>query len=241
MSYPHVLHYRDVTVVPFTSLLLHRLGLPRHQGGPIWPDWDEEPLARYFRNDGPVDTRPKFEAPEAEVDFEGCYWIGPIWPHFGHVVADFTTRTLPTLAVNRGAILVFSVMAGSDIASWQDTPTFFRDVLRWYGVPSDRVLIVNRPTRFRTLQVAAQPERTGNQPACLPDPAHIDALTGLARRRLGVTRKQGVLFVSRSGMSNRFAGEAYLDRVFEASGATVVHPERMRILEQLEPVYCRPL
>ena len=233
MRYVDVLHYRDVTVVPFTSLLLHRIGLPRHEGGPIWPDWDDKPLARYFRNSCPADTRPKFEVPEVDVRLEGCYWIGPIWPHFGHVVADYTTRTLPTLAENHKAVLVFSVMTGSGIVSWQDTPTFFRDVLCWYGVPPERVLIVSRPTRFRMLHVVAQPERTGNQSDCSPDPAHLDALTELARHRLGVTRRHGILFVSRSGMSNRFAGEAYLDKVFEVSGANVIHPERMPVEEQL--------
>ncbi len=60
--------YRDILCVPMEALLTPwRDGY--FKGGPIYPDWEEKPIVRYFRNDNePVDDLPEHKEPVLIID-----------------------------------------------------------------------------------------------------------------------------------------------------------------------------
>jgi hypothetical protein len=48
MSLPRLI-FRDVVVSPFDELLEASSGRSDHRGGPDWPDWDRQTVARHRR------------------------------------------------------------------------------------------------------------------------------------------------------------------------------------------------
>lgn len=234
-----VLVFDDIVAVPYSNL--HSDGNRGHVGGPVWPDWDEFSLARHFWGAEAIDERPAPQVPEVVLEGGNFFWAGPIQDHFGHQVVEFSMRIPLALLQNPNATLVFSARLGSRNFELATTPPFFRAILDWFGVPPERVLIVDRPTLFRRLHVAPQGERllrpdasaAADLAASAPGAAHLKALTDHARRQLGTPARKGIVFVSRSGVRTSIAGESALDLLFELAGARVFRPEQVPLAEQL--------
>jgi hypothetical protein len=236
-DFPEIYDYSDILVVPYTSLFDWSHEEKYHIGGPIWPDWERITGPRFqYNNDehyGPVDVCPTATEPELMAEGDHFFWIGPIYNHFGHQIRDFSTRILPSLIANPQAVLVYATF-DSEEDRLSSTPAFFRGILDWFGVSSERVRIVNRPTLFRRLRVATQPEQGGLADfADPPHPSYISALTRHSHAKLGRVRKRGVTFVSRSQSRRLLLGEAEIDSWFERSGHRVFHPELHSLHKQL--------
>lgn len=65
-------------------------------GGPIWPDWDNRDVERHCRNGKPVDRRPAEALTDETCDIDNAFWCGFVDQHFGHQIADFMMRVIPT-------------------------------------------------------------------------------------------------------------------------------------------------
>ena len=228
------LEFSDVTVVPFTHLLG---GKAAHKGGPIWPDWDAQVEARHCRGGKPIDTRPESPADPGEMRrIEAAQWCGPIHAHFGHMIADFGMRILPSRLNGETAPLLFS---GVPVARYQErkpafraTPPGFNDMLIYAGVRPRRVLIDTEGLRVGTLFVEPQAEQLGQ---IGPSAAHLDRLDAWAREQLGPARRDPrPTFFSRAGVFGRFAGEAWLETHLARAGMRVIRPETLPLAEQLE-------
>jgi hypothetical protein len=157
-------------------------------------------------------------------------WIGPIIPHFGHQLAEFSMRLWPTLRAWPGAVVAFGTHPASDYQSLEHTPPFFQEMLRWFGISEDRVTVVANPTVAGEVFVAPQAEQLGGPP---PTADYLDSLDELATRRLGKWKQDGFAYISRAGMHARFAGEAYLERTLASVGVRIIRPERMSLRVQL--------
>ena len=51
--------YKNIVCLPMQKVLALAEGI-YFKGGPIFPDWDEEPLSRHFVKDKPVDHKPDY-------------------------------------------------------------------------------------------------------------------------------------------------------------------------------------
>ena len=231
--------FANVPVMPFTQLFNWADDADRyHTGGPLWPDWEHQTGARFQlvmdEGYGPVDEAPPLLEPETVHEGDHFFWIGPLYNHFGHQIRDLSARILPSLIADPEAVLVFGRF-GHEGDSLDSVPPFIADILRWYSVPPERVLLVNRPALFRRLRVMTQPEmgriQDDSEP---PNPAYVEALTTHAQSRLPVVERAGVVFVSRSRARPLLSGEALLDAWFAASGHQVVYPEELNVQAQLE-------
>lgn len=222
--------FEDVLVTPYIRLI-HQ-GTGGHVGGPVWPNWSRQTEARFCRQGVPVDARPPLVPPVQAVRDRDAVWIGPIIDHFGHGIADASTRILGSLAERPGALLVFAGHAGKPLRELEATPSWFRQMLAWYGVDPARVRIVDRPTHFRTLCVVPQGEQLLGPP---PTEAYLDQLTQNAARHFGRPQQRATLvYVSRAGLTNTFAGERYLEALLAPSSRVVVkRPETVPLTEQL--------
>src|SRR5688572_16905304 len=103
-----MLSFRDVLVTPYTDLLDGPRGGMYHRGGPHWPDWSTQTAARYCAGGVPHDVEPSDGEPKSTLA-DRIAWGGAITWHFGHQIADFTTRLLPTLAEMPDVRFAFSM------------------------------------------------------------------------------------------------------------------------------------
>ena len=208
-SSPTILHFRDVVVSPYTHLLDSPRGGRYHQGGPRWPDWSNQLDIRHRAWGRIIDDEPPEVEPTARLTAPVA-WGGAIQEHFGHQIAEFTTRLLPALAQYPETRFAFAGRAG--VYRWvEEIPAFIRAVFDWYGIAEERIDLIAEPTLVEQLAVAPQAEALD---APGPEPWYLDLLDANVERQFGAVKKAGALYVSRAGQKSRFAGEAYIENAF---------------------------
>jgi hypothetical protein len=204
-----------------------------HRGGPRWPDFDAQSEARHQRAGRPVDEKPVVAEPTERLRGR-WWWAGPISIHFGHQIIEFSTRIFPALLHDRSARFLFAVPPSGRFATLDTAPPFVSEVLSWFGADPSQCHVVATPTRVDELAVAPQAEQLGGPGPSPPHLDALDALDALVARRLPDRTRSGTVYVSRAGLTARFAGEAYLEDVLRRCGVTVVRPEELALPRQLE-------
>lgn len=222
--------FSNVLITPYEELLNTPSGLSDHRGGPLWPMWDSQVLARHCRNRVPVDIVPT--EVEAEAVYDGkMAWMGPIVGHYGHMIADFSMRMLPTVTYEKNAVLAFGKHKHNTFNTIDGAPAFVGSILDWFDVPRDRTVIIEQPTLAAEIVVYGQQEQLDN---IGPSADYLDLLDALSEKKLGSPVKNGRIFVSRAGQPIRFAGESYLEFVLGEMNVRTVRPENISLREQLE-------
>lgn len=229
----NLLTFYDVWVGP-TQEILKAPAASLFRGGPLWPDYDDQTLARQCRGIEikVVDDKPSFDT-SGDLRVDEGIWCGPTVHHFGHMIADFSMRVILSAQLSPGLPLVFSGAAADKKGKIQDAPSYFWAMIDHFRIDRKRVVIVREPTLFRTLHVFPQAERM-HGPA--PVSSYLDLLdktTGLAANsRVADVDK---LYVSRSKfIAGGLAGEAYLDKALEKCGVKVIYPEELPLAEQMK-------
>lgn len=227
-----MLSFEDVLVSPYTALF--EMGKGSHRGGPHWPDWDRQTVARH-NNGGKVIDDPPEAVPSEPVEIaEPVAWAGPTIRHYGHQLADFSMRLFPTLVAWPSARFVFGTHPQRSILSLDDAPpahAFLGQILDWYDIPRERVRILREPAIARRLLVAGQAEQLPDGPCASQD--HLAALDGHAKAKLGPVQRAGTVFVSRAGTYRPLAGEAYLESLLRIADVEVFRPETSTVTEQV--------
>jgi hypothetical protein len=218
-----MLAFRDVVVTPFAGRP------PFRRGGPRWPQWSTQTTARFCVRGIPQDMEPPAAEPASVVPGP-IAWAGAITWHFGHQIAYFSTRLLPTLAEMPAARFAFGMHANHQVGAIAETPEYFRGILDWYGIGHERVDLIGQPTLAEQLVVAPQAEQT---PRPGPEPWYLDMLDANAATRLGRIERSGSLYVSRAARVGRFAGEEYLEGALHRAGFQILRPETVPLAEQL--------
>lgn len=224
--------FRNVIVTGYSDLLDSPSGGYDHRGGPVWPDFTRAGPERFWRRNKVADVLP--EVPDnvmAPLNRGDWFWLGPQVPHFGHAVADFSTRYLSSRALsNKKTRFILGDRATSQ------SPTISpitRQILEWFDIPVDSVEVVTAATTFRSLRVTPQAQQHNG---CPPSEEYLDALTGIQNSK--IIDSSGVfsdrVYVSRSLMPTHLAGELYIDNIFQRAGFHVVHPQLLTVFEQLQ-------
>lgn len=198
------------------------------KGGPIWPDIDAYADLRHCRNGRPVDLTPDRPSDFAET-LPAAVWGCFLDLRFGHLVAEHLSR-LP-LAVRQWPDLpvLFAAPEGVERA---DLPSWVWEIFAWIGLDADRVRVVTRPVLVERLFACCQQETMFK---VRPSQAYLDLLTGLTARLPAQTT--GLLYVSRQGLvaegRGGHAGEAYLIRLLQETGVSVLDPRQCTVMQQL--------
>jgi len=222
--------FHDVTVVPYIYLCDKHSGGEIHQGGPVWPNWNKQYLARFSRDGHPVDTRPASPGDVQKTIDDLAIWGGPIAGHFGHDISDFSTRLLQSKLEFPEAKFLFSSKPELDVRQLSQTPKYFQEMLDWFDIQPEQTVIVSEPCRVHTLLVAQQAEQNWNMG---PSEEYLGLLDAHVSTKFKPGHRQEMLFVSRAGVASHFAGEAYLEKLMEQTGTRVIRPENMPLFEQL--------
>lgn len=224
--------YKDIPVTPFTELLAKPAGLSEHKGGPVWPDWDKAHLLRHQRRGCPVDSIPEIDRSLDLLQVDNpLYWCGPISGHYGHQIAEFSSRAVMYNTENDRAFYCFATHMNSRIRSLKDSPDYFRQLLKWYGIPENRVFMVTDAILAKELHVIPQQEQLN----MAPTPELLDRLDQVtAKNGYEHSSKNGTYYISRAGIpKGKVAGEAYFEYVLGLCGVKVIRPETISLLEQL--------
>ncbi|WP_458095964.1 glycosyltransferase 61 family protein [Roseomonas sp. WA12] len=223
--------FRNVVVTP-TAAILSKPAPFEFKGGPLWPDFSSQLLARHCRDREPTPFDSQPDPPESVDAFlPEAVWCGPVCTHFGHAITDFGMRIAVSAHGLPGLPLLFSVAPGQAAM----VPTFFWGILEQFGVERDRVVLVEEPVRVGTLHVLPQAERMNGPP---PEKTYLDLLDRTVRRQHDPSLEATTVYVSRGrfrtdSLMGRIAGETYLDGVLAAAGVLVVHPETLTVAEQV--------
>lgn len=231
MAWDEISQFDAVVVTPFSDLLDRWQGGEEFRGGPAWPRWDQQTAARHGQRGRPVDIRPPPPARQP-VPLEAAAWGGPLVRHYGHQVADFSTRLLATAQAFPRLPVLFATKPAFGWRSMADARPFARAILEWFGLDLERCRLVDEPLRVGRFVVVPQAEQVGGPG---PSDAYLEALQANTELRLGGLPKVGdaVVYVSRAAMASRFAGEAYLEDVLAGAGVQVLRPETLPLAEQL--------
>ena len=198
-----------------------------------WPNGRQQALIKGRRvklrsYSSPTEPAP---APVAHVT-NPAFWIGRLDRHFGHFTLEVAPRLVQAIEERPNDLYVFC--AWPDDYRPDDTPSYFYQVIDWFGVPRDQVQIVAEPTEFAELRAGAQPEYMNGPGVC---DAYLDSLDRVQRGH-GVHAPNGPpVFVTRAEMpiaKGRLAGEVYLAKVLAEVGVRVIAPEKMSLRAQLE-------
>lgn len=217
--------FSDIPVVPTTHIDHRADGTC---GGPVWPDWKSRVAERHCRNQKPADQLPAEQEPCGVFDLDHAFWCGHVDQHFGHQIADFSMRIIPSRFIDPKAKLVFST-------GTKPALPWFVDLMRWCNVEPGSLFVVQQPIMFRHLSVVGQPEQLWG--AAAPAEEHLDVMDRFmaTKPKLPVASDK-IVFVSRAAIhasKSRFAGERYIEQCVEEAGGFVFRPETASIAEQM--------
>ena len=228
---------RGAVVQPFLDLLNRPAGGEAYCGGVLLEDPHRQPVLRHFRGDQAIDwPLTRLKAPQGAVEHCGgrLFWCGPLAFHFGHQIADFSSRALLASVDPRGGELLW--LPWRSASTWDELLPWQRSLLTYLNPGGKRHRIVTKPLQVRELLVMPQQARMH----ALPSLAHLEAL-GWCEQAI-TPRPSRVVYVSRthvapcnsaSTLTGAFAGEALLEELLRERGVEVVHPETMPLEEQL--------
>lgn len=155
--------------------------------------------------------------------------------HFGHLTAETVPRLPQSLAEHGDLPIIFTRMK-SDTSNARSR--MFRSVMDWLHIPEDQIEIIEKPTLFREVHVAAQGEHLDG-PKTPPD--YLELLEHRIAANLRPRTPRGVAFVTRAGLEHKMgahAAERYLVSCLRELGVRIVYPEVLTLREQMR-IYAR--
>ena len=237
---PYRLAHRTIKGAEVRAFAHPLIGAPGigFRGGLVLTDAPGDLRLRHRRGGATVDSFPAASAAPRRLAGEYVY-AGFYTEHFGHAMAETIHRILPARAVfGCRRLLYVGTGVHHEVAGFAALPPAMQAALRFLGVAEADVTVVHDNRIVDRLHVAEQgSDLTGGPRApylrMLADytPARLEALdpsrAGPAGGRLYVSR-------SRIGHGNTVLGERYLERLLAAEGWTVLHPQELPLVGQMQ-------
>jgi hypothetical protein len=231
------LRIRQAAVQPFVDLLNKPAGGEAYCGGVVFTDPQCQPQLRHFRGDEAID-RPLIRWADAHrlVNTHNgrLFWCGPLTFHFGHQIADFSSRVLLASLDPRGGSLLWLPWRAA--SRWEELLPWQRSLLTYLNPGHKPHLFGSEPLRARELVVVPQQARMRAAPSL----AHLEALGWCEQqirpqpaRVVYVSRTRFAACSSADTLVGAFAAERLLEQLLQERGVAVVHPETLPLEEQL--------
>ncbi len=232
---PAVSVVEDAIFVPGSGEALSRK--TKLIGGIVKPDGSPIDTAQLHRKGGKHFgglTEAVSVAVEGELD-EDVVYLGPLFTHYGRVLLESLARVWYLSEVDPCVKVIFNHTATSrdgHLVQAEYPPWVFR-LLSLFGIPTDRILALERPTRLRR--------------AIVPEPlfeqlfsAHVEMVRPfreVAARIAGdVTMSRQPLYLSRRRLTSRerpVVGEPELEELLRKNGFAIAYPETMTFDDQI--------
>lgn len=214
------------------------VGAPEHafNGGPVLEAESDRRL-RHCHNGEPADRFDPSASYAHAPRLAGTWnYLGPVYPHFGHVMAEMIHRVLPSREIfkhDQWLAVTSPTEASTDF--WA-LPASYREALAVLGIGAHNLVVINRDTLVERLNIAEQGTHLGR----MPMPSYLDALNAHSTRYLDskfadIARPRRV-YVSRAGIpdSGNFLGESCLEAWLSAEGFEIFKPEQHPLAVQMD-------
>jgi hypothetical protein len=164
--------------------------------------------------------------PARVIDAEVVY-LGWFFHQFGHFLLESLARTWVLGEIDPATKVVFHALRGNTPEGTR------REILEAFGVPIDRILVLDQPTRLRRI-IVPEPlfeiSTSAHERMAVP-------FQRVAARLVGDERQsEQPVYLSRRllpGNLRQIVGEGEMEEVLRENGFLVVHPETMTFEEQL--------
>ena len=197
--------------------------------GPLFPNYYIDKKLLHYRNDSLMQNEPiSMKTESTPIIEDTLFWCGLYHNHFGHTMAEFSSRILPYKEINLKGKLCFSKKPNQEINN------FFWELIEHFGFQKDDVIFVEDCIIAKKL-------------ICLPEQETLWQTTKTSESYLNMLDKNSppipyedkkkIYYISRTKLEmgkGNLAGELYLEQYFESKGIEIVYPERLSFSKQLE-------
>src|ERR1700722_10663001 len=205
-------------------------------GGPVLLD-KEFAHFRHKRNDRAFDRFDEHAQFHRYLRGQWAY-IGPKYPHFGHILAEMVHRIPPTkmLLPNVKKHLIVTTFDDDSGPTVDTLCRAYREVLDFFEIQSETVLILNENAIVQRLALCEQGSNLGGEQL----PWYLDALREYSTRRLNQLHGSQVehhkVYVSKSKMPHggKILGGQYIEELLAEDGFLVFHPEEAPLSTQMD-------
>ena len=175
----------------------------------------------------------KVEPEEIEQSDESVIYCGTLFGHFGHLLVEVSNRMWYVLQhPERTEKLIFI-----HIGTWQIKDWVY-DFFELMDIPKDRIMIVEKPTQFKSITIPDQSAR-------IKFDYHREYLVpyDYIKKKFSTMKFENQpkkIFLARTsgvGTGVTIYNEKYFEKFFESQGYTVVEPEKFSIAEQVSMMY----
>ncbi len=164
---------------------------------------------------------------------ESVIYCGTLFGHFGHLLVEVSNRMWYVLQhPERKEKLIFIFIGTWKINSW------VYDFFELMDIPRDRIMIVEKPTQFKSITIPDQSARIkfDYHSEYLVPYDHIKNKISTMKFK----NQPKKIFLARTSGKNTgvtIYNEKYFEKFFESRGYTVVEPEKLSIAEQVSLIY----
>ena len=205
------------------------------RGGVVLGDGREDSKLRHSRYWQAVDSFRITPTSSELLKGEYTYW-GPYYEHFGHTMAEFVHRIIPSMNFNFPSkyLLVGDVHIKENKNI--KMPTFFKDILYFMDIDLDNIVIINKDVTVENLFICEQGSDFGGGPKS----GYLDHLDRFSGRRLeylmGPPWSMRKVYVSRSKLraGGNYLGEQYVESLLRSEGFDIFHPEECGFVDQMQ-------
>ncbi|MEJ2002549.1 MAG: glycosyltransferase 61 family protein [Maritimibacter sp.] len=198
-------------------------------------DGNYVPEGQCFRaSDLPTTVEPDILPEVTDGNYRGGLWLygGLLYQHFGHFLLESTARLWAAEQVDDWVKGELFLLKG-DIAHAQRPIRLMGDLLTLFGAHGKRRKGVIEPTRVERLLVAPQGFGTGDMIGGCPE------YRSFTKRILGegiAAKGAEKIYISRTRLFSkrgRYFGEDRMEKLFEAEGYRIYHPQNEKIEDQI--------
>ena len=196
---------------------------------PLFPNYYKDKKLLHYRGDSLMQNEPiSIKTESTPLIKDNLFWCGLYHNHFGHTMAEFSSRILPYKELNLKGKLCFSKKPNQEINN------FFWELIEHFGFQKDDVIFVEDCIIAKKL-------------FCLPEQENLWQKNFTSESYLNMLDKNSppipyedkkkIYYISRTkiGMGKgNLAGELYLEQYFKSKGIEIVYPEQLSFSKQLE-------
>jgi hypothetical protein len=204
------------------------------RGGVVLGNTQSEQKLRHSRYGKPVDSFS--EDIEKYHSLSGNYiYFGPLYNHFGHTMAEFIHRIIPSLLLSPWRQFIMISAKKEDHTNFNNVPAFILDILSFLKIDRREVSILSDDFEVEKLFVCEQ----GSDFGAGPKNGYLRFLDQYTPSRLDEIFETTIpslrTYVSRTGISHggSFLGERYIESFLRDSGYYIMHPEQIPLAKQM--------
>lgn len=174
-----------------------------------------------------VDGYPVDEVEESDLE---VVWFGYYHNHWGHFLTEMISRCWYLLKhnpVEEDFYVAYAIKTDACNVGLQGT---FKEFLNILGVPDERILLVNKPTRFNEINLP--------DISCVAGQWYTDKYVAIFDKMISECQGEGYdkVYLTRlkgKGLASTQIGEKAIMKTFRGNGYKVVAPETLSLREQI--------